>query len=292
MPESARSSRVTAGSLRWEAARRLNGLSETPALDADLLLGHVLGLNRAALVSEPSRTIGADDRRRFDDLLARRTAGQPIAYLLRSRSFRAIDLYVDERVLVPRPETERLVELASAWVSANRGSLTSVVDVGTGSGAIALALASELDPDLRETVHILGVDVSPAALEVATLNRSQLGLDTRVELRRSDLLGDVSGAFDLILANLPYLRPEQAHPSTAFEPPLALYSGADGFDLYRRFLPQALDRLNPNGMIAVEIDPAQGQTGLALIRRLTKQAAHVVQDFAGRDRYLVIGEIR
>ncbi|MCO5178374.1 MAG: peptide chain release factor N(5)-glutamine methyltransferase, partial [Thermomicrobiales bacterium] len=242
------------------AAERLAGASDSPRLDAEVLLREVTGLDRAGLLFRYAESLPDEQDVRFSALVERRLAGEPIAYILGRRAFRTIDLAVDERVLIPRPETEWIVDLALAWL-AQHGGPRRVVDVGTGSGAIALALASELAA-MRRVIQIVGVDVSRDALAVARLNRERLGLRQRVDLLASDLLAGLSGPFDLILANLPYLRPDQTHPSTDREPQLALFAGLDGFDLYRRLLYEARDMLVPGGLLVGEIDPAQADLAL------------------------------
>ena len=177
--------------------------SESPRLDAELLLAHALGVSRSELFMEPQRLVSGSAIRAFQELVRRRSAGhEPVAYLLGTKGFRHIELRVDPRVLVPRPETELLVEVALDLPAGAR-----VLDVGTGCGAVALALASER-PDMRVT----GSDMSEEALAVAAVNRERLGLD--VELVRADLLDGLGEEWDAILANPPYVAERDA--ATAF----------------------------------------------------------------------------
>ncbi len=268
---------LTIGNARREAAGRLAEISETPDLDSELLIREVLSVDRTGLFLRERDPMPIEDQQAFEALIARRLSGEPVAYILGRKAFRSIELVVDPRVLVPRPETEQLVQIALEWIRSRPGPLR-VVDVGTGSGAIALSLASEL-PD-RDDVEIVATDVSPDALDVARVNRERLGLD-RVELVESHLLEAVPGTFDLILANLPYLRPDQRHASTVHEPDLALYSGDDGFDLYRELIAFLPEQLNPGGLFVGEIDP--DQAGLA-----TGTGATIIRDLAGRDRFFVL----
>lgn len=261
------------------ASLRLAGVSETPELDSELLIREVLSVDRTGLFLREREPMAADDLHRFEELVDRRLAGEPVAYILGRKAFRTIELIVDRRVLVPRPETEQLVQIALDWIQGRPGP-QRVVDVGTGSGAIALALAAEL-PDRRD-VEIVATDVSPEALDVAAKNRERLGLGNRVTLVESHLLDGVDGRFDLILANLPYLRPDQRHPSTQHEPDLALYSGDDGFDLYRELIATLPGRLAPEGLFLAEIDPDQAAFASDL-------NASIIKDLAGRDRFLCIG---
>lgn len=262
-------------------------VSESPQLDAELLLRQVLGIERVQLFMRYDTPLAPDAANRFEALVERRLAGEPIAYILGSRWFRNIELFVDERVLIPRPETERFVEYALAWLQSHPGP-RRVVDVGTGSGAIALALAGEL-ANRRPDVQIIATDVSPAALEVAAINRERLQLTHRVELVESDLLDAFDAPFDIILANLPYLRPDQRHPSTRREPEVALFGGPDGFDLHRRLLRQSATLLVPGGLWVGEIDPGQAVVAAAFAREATGHDARVEEDYAGDARYLLIG---
>jgi release factor glutamine methyltransferase len=252
-----------------------------------LLLRQVLRIERAQLFMRYDRPLTEDSNQRFEALVERRLAGEPIAYILGSRWFRNIELFVDERVLIPRPETERFVEYALEWLKRHPGP-RRVVDVGTGSGAIALALADELG-NRRLDVQIVATDISPAALDVAAINRQRLGLAERVDLVESDLLERFDTPFDLILANLPYLRPDQRHPSTRREPEVALFGGPDGFDLHRRLLRQSAMLLAPGGLWVGEIDPAQAETGIAFAREVTGRNAWIEDDYAGDARYLLVG---
>lgn len=270
---------LTIGAARRAAAVLLAKASETPELDSELLIREVLSVDRTGLFLRERESLGVEDHEAFEALIARRLAGEPVAYILGHKAFRNIELAVDRRVLVPRPETEQLVQIALDWIR-KRPVPLRVVDVGTGSGAIALSLASEL-PD-RDDVEIVATDVSPDVLEVAALNRERLGLAGEVALVESHLLDGVGGRFDLILANLPYLRPDQRHPSTMHEPDLALYAGDDGFDLYRELIAVLPDRLLPGGLFVGEIDPDQ-------IDMATAHGAAIVQDLSGRDRFMVIG---
>ncbi|HYI15466.1 MAG TPA: peptide chain release factor N(5)-glutamine methyltransferase [Thermomicrobiales bacterium] len=260
--------------------------SESPQLDAELLLRQVLGIERVQLFMRYDRPLAPDAVGQFEALVDRRLAGEPMAYILGSRWFRNIELFVDERVLIPRPETERFVEYALAWLRSHPGP-RRVVDVGTGSGAIALALADELGKR-RPDVQIIATDISSAALDVAAINRDRLNMTDRVELVESDLLTGFAEPFDIILANLPYLRPDQRHPSTRREPEVALFGGPDGFDLHRRLLRQSATLLTPDGLWVGEIDPAQAEIAIAFASEATGRAARAEVDYAGDARYLLI----
>jgi release factor glutamine methyltransferase len=199
----------------------------TPQLDAEVLLAAAMGVDRAVLIADPDRAIDPAAARTFQDFARRRTAREPVAYILGRKGFRRIELEVDGRVLIPRPETEHLVEAALSLPEGAR-----VVDVGTGSGAIALALADER-PDLR----VVATEISADALAVARANAARLGL--AVEFVEGDLLEGVTGPIDAVVSNPPYVREgERLGPEiTRYEPDVALWGGYDGLDYYRRLAP-------------------------------------------------------
>lgn len=275
---------------RRRAADRLAGVSETPQLDADVLLASVLDTNRVGLLARGLDDISNAELEIFERLVERRVGGEPVAYITGRKAFRLIELMVDRRVLVPRPETEMLVDVGLLAMRAMPGS-RAVLDVGTGSGAVALALASELWMAGRDDVAITASDISQDALEVAGENRRRLGLDGIVELTQADVLEGLGERFDVILANLPYLRDDQRHPSTACEPDLALYAGEDGLDVYRRLFEQAQGALTEGGIIACEVDPGQAEAVTELARRWVQGEQAVLKDLAGRERVLLAGVV-
>jgi release factor glutamine methyltransferase len=251
--------------------------AETPRLDAELLLGHALGVDRAALVMAPEREVTGPAVRAFQELVRRRSVGrEPVAYLLGRRGFRALELEVDGRVLVPRPETELLVEVA---VGLPRGA--RVADVGTGSGAVALALKDE-----RPDLDVVATDVSGDALAVARANAARLGLD--VTFVRGDLL-DGAGEVDAIVANPPYvaeadratLPPEVAR----HEPPVALFAGDDGLAVLRRLAQRA--GASAARLVAVEVGAGQAEAVEALLRAAGFEVAERHRDLAGIERVVV-----
>jgi release factor glutamine methyltransferase len=246
---------------------------ETPRLDAELLLAEVLGVGRERLVLDRHEMLSPEDWGRFEALLTRRQAREPVAYILGRRDFRYLTLRVDRRVLIPRPETELLVEVGLELAHG-----LSVADVGTGSGAVALALASER-PDLR----VVGLDVAPGALEVARANAGALGIE--VEFRVADLLDD--GEYDAVLANLPYVADgtELAPEIAEFEPPGALFAGVDGLDLVRRLIADAAG--TRVGLLALEIGPEQADEIVALLDEHGFGSVEVRTDLAGLARVVV-----
>ncbi|MCQ2559382.1 MAG: peptide chain release factor N(5)-glutamine methyltransferase [Clostridia bacterium] len=252
---------------------------DNPRLEAEVLLAWLLGCDRVWLYAHSEEeTELADEYRK---LLDRRIKGEPVAYLLGKREFMGLDLEVNPAVLIPRPETELLVEKALAFC-ANKGAIKAA-DVGTGSGAIALSLAF-----YAPEVQVWGLDISAAALAVAERNRKKLGLEERVNLQKNDLLTDwpEDCQLDLVLANLPYIPSQQMaglmRDVRDFEPVLALDGGSDGLQLYRRLRPQAEKLLRPGGLLLLEIMSGQGAI-------LTREAnsnwtVGVDLDWAGQER--------
>jgi release factor glutamine methyltransferase len=247
---------------------------ESPRLDAELLLADAIGIDRARLVLDARAPLTADAAARFEALVARRSAREPVAYILGRKPFRSIELAVDQRVLIPRPETELLVEVALSLPSG-----ASVADVGTGSGAVALALACER-PDLR----VAGIDVSEDAVAVARSNGERLGLD--VEWVVGDLL-DGERRYDAVLANLPYVAEgaSLAPEISLYEPAAALFAGDDGLDVIRRLSLQ----LDGVSFVALEIGFEQGEAVSSLLsgRGVGFGSVSVERDLAGLDRVVV-----
>lgn len=254
---------------------------DEPRLDAELLLGDAMGSSRAALVAEPGAEVPPAAARRFGEMVRRRLRREPVAYILGRKGFRRLELAVGSRVLVPRPETELLVELALELRPAR------VLDVGTGSGAIALAVADELPG-----AEVTATDTSPAALEVARGNADRLGLAERVRFAEGTLPDEGNG-FDLILANLPYVA-ERDWPSlqpevTKYEPREALLAGPDGLDAYRAFIPRCSLLLSryaeqKKGALAVEVGEGQASAVAELMRAAGFAEVETRRDLAGIER--------
>jgi release factor glutamine methyltransferase len=278
---------TVAAALTW--ARQT--LARTPVaepLDGPVLLAHVLGCDRATLLAHPERHLTPEQAATFRALIVRRADGVPVAYLTGRRAFFDLELLVTPDVLIPRPETEHLVELALGWARGRVGHLR-VVDVGTGSGAIALALARHL-PEAQ----VWAVDRSFAALRVARANAARLGLSARVHFLQADLLtacGGPAPSFDLIAANLPYI-PADALPDlpvARHEPLLALDGGPEGLTLIRRLIAQAPRALAAHGLLLMEIEATQGEQVTALAAQVFPGATiQVHQDYAGLPRVLSV----
>ena len=260
---------------------------EEAALEADVLVRHVLSLERADLLARPETPLAPAQAAELESLLARRMRREPLAYVLGRREFHGLDFRVTSAVMVPRSETETLVEEALAWVRARQAPCT-VADVGTGSGCIAVSLAVRL-PGVR----LLATDVSPAALAVTEENARRHGVAGRVRLLHGHLLQPLPGPVDLIVANLPYVpsgRFDGLQPEVRdYEPRQALDGGPDGTDLLRPLLRQAGAYLRPGGAVMLEIDDEQGATMAEEARSAFPAATvHVLPDLSGRDRVLVV----
>ena len=271
--------------LVWATGWLEAAANESPRLDAEILLRHLLEWERTRFFVGLNDPLPVALVQEYQSLLAHRIAGVPVAYLVGEREFMGLPFAVGPGVLVPRPETEDLVEWLVARIQAEPRwqRRVQIVDVGTGSGAIALALASVLP-----AAQVVGVDFSPQALSYARQNRANLGLIERVSLVRGDLLGPI-GAVDVIAANLPYLRLDQLHAGIAQEPAEALFAGADGLDLYRDLLPQAARLLRSPSILAMEIDPEQSVAMAAICRAAFPHAMITVhRDLAGRDRFVSV----
>jgi len=280
--------------LLFEATRLLQeeGL-DTSRLDAELLLGHVLGLARAQIHAHLDRQLDAAELDSYHELIERRRRHEPVAYILGHKEFYGLDFYVDRRVLIPRPETELLVEKGLEVGRAASHPLT-IADVGTGCGAIAISLAVHLNNEPSKPQAIIyALDASSEALEVAAISRRRHRVERRVHLLQGDLLSPLPEPVDLIVANLPYVSGAEweqlPRTITAYEPRSALDGGLDGLDAIRRLLAQARSHLKPQATILLEIGVTQGAAVTNLVRRHFSAATiEVVQDYAGLDRMVVI----
>ncbi len=253
--------------LRRGRKRLASAGSATPGLDAEVLLRHVLGIDRTELFVRLPEPITAYALATYDRLLEERAGDIPVAYLTREREFMGLAFEVGPGVLVPRPETELLVAWADTWLGRRGRDRATVVDVGTGSGAIAIGIAAAMEPDWRG--RIIASDVSPVAISIAARNRIRLDVHHRIALVQGSLISWLRGPVDLVIANLPYLRPAQiaGNPALAAEPRLALDGGPDGLDLIRRLLDDAPRVLAPGGAIGLEIDPSQSDVVVSMARR-------------------------
>lgn len=268
---------IAAGAERLRAAG-----FDTPRLDAEVLLRHVLGIDRTQLFTRLRDNLESANLTSCEALIERRLAGTPVAYLTGCREFMGMPFQVGPGVLVPRPETELLVERALEWLQDRPAS--TVLDIGTGSGAIAISVVKRC-PSAR----VIATDLSPAALKWAQTNRVALGAS--VDFALADLAEPIAGPIDLLLANLPYLRPEQlaGNPDLQAEPAMALIGGNDGLDLVRRLIGDAPRLMWAGGAIALEIDPGQAAVVESLAREWFPDAIIATRaDLAGFARHVWI----
>ena len=269
---------ITVRGLLAAASAELGG--DDSAREVELLLGHALGKDRSWLYAHADDALAVDSALRFHALLLRRAAGEPIAYILGRREFWSLDLVVTPDVLVPRPETELLVELALQRIP--QSAQVDIADLGTGSGAIALAIARE-----RPQARVLATDASAAALAVARANAARLGLGN-VEFAQGDWCAALAAhRYDLIVSNPPYIAQADTHLQRGdlrFEPRAALASGADGVDAIRSIVAAAPEHLQLRGWLLFEHGFEQGPAVRELLERSGFQEVWTASDLEGRER--------
>ena len=264
---------------------RLEGQSETPGLDAQVLLAHIIGRPRSWVLAHPEVVLTSEQAGNLKSALARLVQDEPLPYILGHWEFFGLDFLVTPATLIPRPETELLVERALDWLRAHPGRRLAV-DVGAGTGCIAVALAVH-NPDLR----LLACDLSLEALRVVQSNIQRHGVQERVSCLQADLLPALNQKVDLICSNLPYIPSEtlQDLPVKRWEPFLALDGGPDGLNLIRRLLTNAQGVLAPEGLVLLEIEERQGEATLQLARSVfSHSGVELIHDLAGRHRLICI----
>jgi len=266
------------------------------SVEAEVLLGHVLGVSRTGLYTEPDRSLTPGERERLRGVVRRRLDREPAAYILGHREFYGIDLYVESHTLIPRPETELLVEEALKLVRriSRRGEQTTIADIGTGCGAIAVSLALAL-PQAK----IYATDISPSALKVAGANCRRYGVSDRVELLEGNLLEPLPRAVDLMVANLPYVRDcefgDLSPEIREYEPTMALAGGGDGLDKIREMLEQMRRKRGARlgerpAYVLLEIGQGQGETVTSLVNTYFPRAGiELISDLGGIERVVKVG---
>ena len=259
---------------------------ESPKLDAECLLAHALGCQRLQLYVDFDKPTHPDQRARFRELVVRRARDRvPVSQLLGSKEFWSLELDVTRDVLSPRPETETLVEATLSRLPDPNGAYR-IVDIGTGSGAIALALARE-----RPSAQVTATDISQPALQIARINADKLQLSERLRFLEGDLFGAVPGEqFDLVVSNPPYVARRDADalpPELAHEPEVALFGGDDGFAVSSRLVAGAWDALLPGGVFAVELAPDQTERIAVECREVGLDEVETLRDLARRQRVVV-----
>jgi release factor glutamine methyltransferase len=260
---------------------------QSARLDAEVLLRHVLDMEKTELYLNIDLALKINQKRRFRELLQRRVRREPVAYITGRKEFWSLDFLVNSDVLLPRPETERLVEIALEHLKP-AGAKTRILDLGTGSGAIAVCLATE-----RLAAEICAVDISISALAVARSNAERRGVLKNINFLHGDLFGPIETGkrFHLIVSNPPYVRSGEmrtlAPEVREWEPVAALDGGSDGLDFYRRIIGGADRYLEPGGSIVLEIGADMGESITALFARSSRyKGASIYQDYAGSDRVI------
>ncbi len=256
---------------------------ESPRLNAEHLLAHVLEKTRMDLYLEFERNLSETELAPLRELVKRRGQGEPLQHLLGTVEFCGQTFAIDKRALVPRPETEELIELLIADCGLRNAE--RIVDVGTGSGVIALTLAKQF-PEAK----IFAVDLSEHALALAKENAARLGLSDRVRFAKADLLGNLTERFDLIVANLPYVSMQDRHllaPEVLHDPGVALFAGPIGDELARRLIEIAPSHLNPGGLLALEIGINQAEGLTEFLRQKNYHDIRSKKDYSGISRFLL-----
>ncbi len=276
---------TVSAALAW--ARTVRGGASNTCLEVQVLLAHHLGVPRAHVLAHPEMALDAATAQAFAQDVSRLGAGEPLAYLTGVQEFYGLAFEVSPHVLIPRPETELLVDEARAWLERQApGNAPHVLDVGSGSGCIVVALAVH-----APRLQLLAADISAAALAVAQRNARRHAVANRIQFVRADLLMPFALSLDLVCANLPYIpNGDVAQLEVArHEPRLALEGGADGLDLTRRLLAQAQRRLRPGGCVLLEIEESHGPGARALAQESFARAKiTLLKDLAGRERLLRI----
>ncbi len=253
--------------------------TESAALDARVLMGHVTGLTPEQLILEDRRDLDREERSRFDDLVERRKTGEPVAYLVGEKEFFGLRFKVSPETLIPRPDTETLVETILAWCR-GLGHPPRILDLGTGSGAILLALVHSCDG-----ASGVGVDRSSGALDVARLNAGNLGLKARAQFVQGNWTKGIDGAFDIIVTNPPYIKSAEMRelmPDVAnFEPPGALDGGPDGLEPLRTIARDVTRLFSRSGLFCAEIGPGHAETAKTILREAGLQEIECVPDLNG-----------
>lgn len=261
-----------------------------PRMNGEVLLMFTLGCDRTYLYSHPERELNEDEQLRYYAAVSRRASGYPSQYITGHQEFWGLDLIVTPAVLIPRPETEHIVEvvieIARAAEYHGQPGRPKLVDVGTGSGAIALALAKEL-----QSAEVLAVDVSTSALEIALANAARLQLESRIQFQESNVLNSVvrDGSFDFVVSNPPYVALSEADKVQdvvkKYEPKVAVFAGEDGLDIIRRLIPQAREALRSGGYLVMEIGYSMSEAVMGIMEGF--EEVHAVPDLAGIPRVVV-----
>ncbi len=270
------------------AITRLEPFSDNPQLDAQVLMAHIINKPRVWVMAHSEYAIRKEKQDQLENALIRMEAGEPLPYVLGKWEFFGLEFDITKDVLIPRPETEMLIEKAIAWLK-DHPEKRNITDIGTGSGVIAVTLAMHI-PD----AHILATDISPAALQIAKYNAEKFSVQHQIDFVECDLLprsNSQHSTFNLICSNPPYIptRTLQELPIFGHEPTLALDGGADGLEIYRRLYEMTPEWLAPHGMMLLETEAVLGVQALSLAYdSFSDVTIHLHQDLAGHDRLLEI----
>jgi release factor glutamine methyltransferase len=275
----------SAKSLLKQLQDQFKAVSGSPYLDALTLLSHISQLSKSKLLSDPSISLTEDQSKRLEDCLEKVKSGQPLPYVLGSWEFFQLIFHITPEVLIPRPETEGLVELVLDWFWSHPEKRICL-ELGTGSGCIAVALAKSI-PDLK----VIATDISPAALQVAQINAKKHAVYNQIQFLERDLLQGIPDTVDLLVANLPYIPTGKLKSLSVYktEPTIALDGGRDGLHYIKNVLKDAARQLNPGGAVFLELDEDCGAAALSLAKEVFPGLTlKLSQDLSGQDRYLYI----
>lgn len=277
--------RINCGEWQKKTLTSLQGKTEFPYTETMVLLSFVMNQKKEWLLAHPEEIISDDQEAQLNHLILRLVDGEPLPYLTGIQAFYGLDFHVSPDVLIPRPETELMVEEAIQWLE-EHPNRRSAIDIGTGSGAIAVTLADQVC-DLQLTA----VDLSLDALQVAQSNAQKYGAADRITFLESDFFSNVNGRYDLIAANLPYIPTSTLEKLSVlkFEPRSALDGGSDGLNCIRKFLQQSVAFVKPGGLILFEIEASQGESAFTLARQTYPQGTiSLLQDYAKLPRVIKI----
>lgn len=268
-----------------QTIKRLQGKSEFPYIESQVLLAFALNHTREWIIAHPEVLLTQEQETQLEKVVQRLLNGEPLPYITGIQAFYGLDFMVTPDVLIPRPETELLVEEAINWLQAHPNR-RSALDMGTGSGAIAVTLADQV-----EDLNVTAADISPAALDIARKNAEKFEVEDRVRLIQSDLWQSIDSPFDLIAANLPYVPSEKLKTLAVaqHEPILALDGGADGLQVLRTFLAHVSEHILPGGLILLEIEAGQGESAMELVQnQFGDGLVRLISDYSALPRLITI----
>ena len=263
---------------------------ESADLDARVLVKFVLKIDENVLFKNLDQTVNKKAASKIQELASRRTSYEPVAYLTKHKEFFNLNFYVNENVLIPRPETEYLVEESIKFLKSIKRK-QNIIDIGTGSGNIIISIVKSLDKlSTQQTFDFFATDISSSALKIAIHNAKQNGVYNKINFLESDLFSnkDLPEKFDLIVANLPYVPENEVDSSVKFEPKNAIFAQENGTKIIKKFLLQARDHINANGLIIIELDPRNALELKIFASETFAKKAELEKDLAENNRYLLL----